>query len=220
MTELQFKKAIQFLKKNDPVLATVIKKVELQLRTPTNKYFEELASSIISQQLSLKAAATIKNRFVDLFQETILPRAPLGSPAKGRPWHFPKPKDILKMPDAKIRSAGLSGSKVKFIKDLAKRVDNGDLHFRGIETKSEEQIIEMLVAVKGIGRWTAEMFLMFALQRPDVYSHGDLGLRNAIKKLYKVRGELTQKKAEKIAEQWKPYRTLACRYLWASLELK
>lgn len=203
MTEQQFKKAVQYLKKSDPILAEVIKKVELRLRKPSNKYFEELVSSIISQQLSLKAASTIERRFVALFGQK-----------------FPKPQEVLKMPDDKMRKCGLSGSKVKFIKDLAQRIDSGDLKFRGIETKSEEEVIAMLIRVKGIGRWTAEMFLMFALAKPDVYSHGDLGLRNAIKKLYKVRGELTQKKAEKIAEKWKPYRTLACRYLWASMELK
>ena len=204
MTEQEFKKAISYLKKADPILRSVIDRVELELRKPHSNYFQALVESIISQQLSIKASDTIEKRFKALFKTQT----------------FPKPKEVLKMSDAKMRSVGLSGSKTKYIKDLAKRVESGDLHFRGIGTKSEEEIIEMLVQVKGIGRWTAEMFLMFAVARPDVYSHGDLGLRNAIVKLYKVRGELTQKKAGKIASKWSPYRTLACRYLWASLELK
>lgn len=204
MTEQEFKKVVIYLKKADPILGSVIDRVELELRKPHSNYFQALVESIISQQLSIKASDTIEKRFKALFKTKT----------------FPKPKEVLKMSDAKMRSVGLSGSKTKYIKDLAKRVESGDLHFRGIGTKSEEEIIEMLVQVKGIGRWTAEMFLMFAVARPDVYSHGDLGLRNAIVKLYKVRGELTQKKAEKIASKWSPYRTLACRYLWASLELK
>lgn len=203
MTEQEFKKAIRYLKKADPILGSIINRVELELRKPHSNYFQALVESIISQQLSVKAADTIEARFKALFKTK----------------SFPKPKEVLKMSDLKIRSVGLSGSKTKYIKDLATRVESGDLHFKGIETKSEEEIIEMLVRVKGIGRWTAEMFLMFAVARPDVYSHGDLGLRNAIIKLYKIRGELTQKKAEKIAQKWSPYRTLACRYLWASLEL-
>jgi DNA-3-methyladenine glycosylase II len=204
MTEQEFKKAIRYLKKADPILARVIDQVELQLRKPHSNYFQALVESIISQQLSVKAADTIEARFKALFN--------------GK--SFPKPSEVLKTSDEQMRSVGLSGSKVKYIKDLAKRVESGDLKFKGIETKSEEEIIEMLVQVKGIGQWTAEMFMMFALGRPDLYSHGDLGLRNAVIKLYKVRGELTPLKAEKIASKWRPYRTLACRYLWASLNLK
>lgn len=204
MSEKEFKKAVRYLKKADPILQKVIDQVELTLRQPNNNYFHELVASIISQQLSVKAADTIEARFKALFKTKA----------------FPKPNEVLKMSDEKMRSVGLSGAKTKYIKDLATRVESGDLHFRGVETKSEEEIIEMLVKVKGIGRWTAEMFLMFSLARPDVYSHGDLGLRNAITKLYKIRGELTLKKAEKIAKKWSPYRTLACRYLWASLNLK
>lgn len=203
-TEQDFKKAIRYLRRQDPVLAGVIDRVELQLRKPQSNYFRALVESIISQQLSVKAADTIEARFKALFNSK----------------SFPKPAEVLKMGDAKLRSVGLSGAKAKYIKDLARRVENGDLHFRGIQTKSEEEIIEMLVKVNGIGRWTAEMFLMFSVGRPDVYSHGDLGLRNAITKLYKIKGELTQKKAETIAAKWSPYRTLACRYLWASLNLK
>lgn len=202
--ELEFKKAKKYLSKIDPVLAKTIALVNLEYRKPHSRHFEELASSIISQQLSVKAAATIEKRFRQLFGKN----------------SFPKPAEIIKMPDAKIRSCGLSNSKVSFIKDLATRVEDGRLHFKGVSKMTDEEIIEMLVAVKGIGRWTAEMFLMFSLVRPDVFSHGDLGLRNAMKKMYKIRGELTLKKAEKIAEKWKPYRTLACRYLWASLDLK
>jgi DNA-3-methyladenine glycosylase II len=127
---------------------------------------------------------------------------------------------VLKMKDEKIRACGLSNSKVSFVKDLAAQIVDGRLHFRGIDKMSEEEVISMLVSVKGIGRWTAEMFLMFALQRPDIFSHGDLGLRNAIIKLYKIKGPLTEKRALLISKKWSPHRTLACHYLWASLNLK
>lgn len=202
MTESEFKKAKKYLIKADPILAKTIMLVDLEYRKPHTRFFEELASSIISQQLSVKAAATIEKRFRQLFGKK----------------SFPKPAEVLKMSDSKIRECGLSNSKVSYVKDLASRVEDGRLHFRGISKMSDQEVMEMLVSVKGIGRWTAEMFLMFSLIRPDVFSHGDLGLRNAMKKMYNVRGELTEKKAEKIAQKWKPYRTIASRYLWASLE--
>ncbi len=122
------------------------------------------------------------------------------------------------MPDAKLRSVGLSTAKVKYIKDLAVKVQKKEVLLYKLEKMSDEEVIEHLVQVKGIGRWTGEMFLMFALQRPDVFSHGDLGLRNAIQKLYKFKKAPTQKQIEKIVSKWSPHRTLASRYLWKSLD--
>jgi DNA-3-methyladenine glycosylase II len=110
--------------------------------------------------------------------------------------------------------------KVSFLKDLSRRILNGSLDLKNIHTLNDESVIEHLCAVKGIGRWTAEMFLMFALARPDVFSHGDLGLKNGIKKLYRLRKHAPLSRAEKIAEKWKPYRTYAARYLWASNDLE
>ena len=194
-----------YLSKQDPRLAVVIKQVGIIVpRKKSQNHFKELVESIISQQLSVKASDTIFKRFCALF--------PSGK--------FPKPEALLQMTDSKIRACGLSNSKVSFVKDLATRVVDGRLHFRGIDKMTDEEVIAMLVVVKGIGRWTAEMFLMFALQRPDIFSHGDLGLRNAIVKLYKIKGHLSEKRALLISKKWSPHRTLACRYLWASLTLK
>ena len=131
---------------------------------------------------------------------------------------FPKPHQVLKISDAKLRSVGLSGGKVKYVKDLAKKVHNKEVLFNFLHKMTDEEVIEHLVQVKGIGRWTGEMFLMFSLERPDVFSHGDLGLRNGIMKLYGFKKPPTTKQIEKIVQKWSPHRTLASRYLWKSLD--
>ncbi len=133
---------------------------------------------------------------------------------------FPTPREIMKMPAAKMRKCGLSRMKVSFIKDLAKKTLDGTLDFKHMDVMTDEEVIGHLTGVKGIGRWTAEMFLIFSLQRDDVFSYGDLGLRNALKKIYKLRKAPTPAQAEKITAKWKPYRSLGSRYLWASLDNK
>lgn len=173
-------------------------------KKPRTNHFRALIVAIINQQLSGKAADTIRKRFEKLFA----------------PKKFPTPKDVLKMPTAKLRKVGLSGMKVSFMKDLARKIQDGTVDFRRMPRWSDGEVIEHLVRVKGIGRWTAEMFLMFSLGRDDVFSYGDLGLRNAIQKLYKLRAHPTAAQAEKITAKWKPYRSLASRYLWASLEIE
>ncbi len=188
----------------DPVLGRLIKKIELRPQARRGNYFQALVVAIINQQLSGKAAATIEKRFRALFAGT------------GK---FPTPEQVLAMPAKKMRTAGLSGSKVLFIKDLARHVAARKLNFRAMKKLPDEEIIVALTEVKGIGRWSAEMFLMSALQRPDIFSYGDLGLRNAIQKWYKLRAHPTPKQAEKITARWQPHRTLASRYLWASLDL-
>lgn len=119
-----------------------------------------------------------------------------------------------------MRKVGLSKMKVSFIKDLAKNIEKGMVDFKKMPGWTDEEIIDHLVQVKGIGRWTAEMFLMFSLAREDIFSYGDLGLRNAMQKLYKLKVPPTPAQAEKISAAWKPYRSLASRYLWASLDNK
>ena len=126
----------------------------------------------------------------------------------------------MKIPDQKIRDAGLSWAKVKYLKDLADKVKNKVIHLEKLDTLSNEEVITELTKVKGIGPWTAEMFLMFTLGREDVFSHGDLGLKNAIKKLYGFKKDPTRKQVEKIIARWTPYKTYACRILWKSLEIK
>jgi DNA-3-methyladenine glycosylase II len=190
------------LKKADPILAKIIGKIKLKERKAHKRYFESLCVAIINQQLSGKAAATIEKRFVGLFT--------------GK--KFPSPAQVLRKSDTRLRLAGLSFQKISYIKSLASLVEKGEIDFKKFNKLSDEQIILLLTEVKGIGRWTAEMFLMFCLNRPDVFSYGDLGLRNAVKKWYKLEIKKHPKKFYQLVESWSPHRTAAARYLWASLD--
>ena len=165
--------------------------------------FKALVHAIMSQQLSSKAAATIARRFDELFGGT-----------------FPAPEQVLDVPEAKLRSVGLSGMKVSFVRDLARRVHDGSLKLHAFDEMTDDAVIASLTEVKGIGRWTAEMFLMFRLHRPDVLPVGDLGIVNAIKKQYRLRKTPTPTRMMRIGESWRPYRSVACWYLWASLDNK
>lgn len=200
---MEIEKAKNYLRRADPVLAKVITSVSLSARLPSENYFDDLVESIISQQLSIKVSDTIYTRFKKLF--------------KGERIH---PQEALSIRDDDIRATGISYQKIGYIKDLAKKTVESGIVFEQFEIMTDEEIIEELTKVKGIGRWTAEMFLMFAMGRPDVFSYGDLGLQNAIQRLYGLSQRPTKGEAEAIAEKWKPYRTIACRYLWKSLELK
>jgi DNA-3-methyladenine glycosylase II len=193
---------VAHLKKSDPKLGAVIEGIRLKELAITRGYFEALVEAIVSQQLSIKAADTIFARVAAL------------TPGK----KFPTPAQILAVPSAKLRKCGLSKMKVAFIKDLARKVQNGTVDFRKMDAWSDEEVILHLTAVKGIGRWTAEMFLIFSLGREDIFSYGDLGLRNAIRAIYRMKAHPTQAQAEKLAAKWAPYRSLASRYLWASLK--
>lgn len=198
-------KKIAHLKKSDPTLKIIIEDITLRSlagRADAHGYFEALVEAIVSQQLSIKAADTIFARFAAI------------TPGK----KFPTPRAILKIPAAKMRTCGLSRMKVSFIKDLAKKTLDGSLNFKTIDTLTDEEVIEHLTRVKGIGRWTAEMFLIFSLRRDDVFSYGDLGLRNAMQRIYKMKKPPSPAQAERITARWKPYRSLGSRYLWASLK--
>ncbi len=193
--------AIKFLKKSDPVLAKLFGKYQPYVLRPSKNYFESLTDAIVSQQLSGKAAETIFKRFKALFPGN----------------KFPTPAQVLVKSDAELRSVGVSGSKASYIKNIAAGFEDGSLDFKYIDKKTDEEIIEMLVKVKGIGRWTAEMFLIFSLGRLDVFSFGDLGLRNAVKKVYGLRKDPSPKKLKQLSAKWRPHRTAASLYLWASL---
>ena len=202
MTILKFyKQAAVYLSKKDRKLTKIIEQTNLVPLELHGDYFRELTESIIGQQLSIKAADTILSRFYKLMKGPIAPRK------------------VLKLKDDDIRKAGISYQKISYIKDLAKKFGDGEIEFHKFEKLTDEKIIEELIAVRGIGRWTAEMFLIFGLGRPDVFSYGDLGLRRAIEKLYKIK-DLKEIKAIRISEKWKPYRSVASRYLWKSLNNK
>ena len=193
--------AVVFLQKADPKLADVFLWAKPSVVRPHKRYFESLADAIMSQQLSGKAADTIIKRFKALFPDKT----------------FPLPADILQKHDSELRTAGLSGSKVGYIKNLAQAFEDKSVDFSNINKLTDEEIIEMLTKIKGIGCWTAEMFLIFSLGRPDVFSFGDLGLRNAVKKLYKLRKDPSPAKLKQLSKRWQPHRTTASLYLWASL---
>ncbi|MBU4351224.1 DNA-3-methyladenine glycosylase [Candidatus Parcubacteria bacterium] len=197
----EYQKIIACLGK-DPTMRQLIKQHSLPPLEKKTNFFAALTYEIIGQQLSGKVARVIYKRFLGLF--------------KGK---LPKPKQILKTSDAKLRSCGCSWAKVKYLKSLAECVDNKQLNLESLDKLPDKEVYEQLLKVKGIGPWTAEMFMIFTLHRPDVFSVGDLGLRTAVSKLYKVKKD-DFKKIEKIAERWKPYRSLACRYLWESIDQK
>lgn len=196
-------KILKHFQKTDPVLFSMAQKVELNIYShiKPEDYFQELADSIVSQQLSGKAATTIFNRFLDLL-----------------PDHQLTPQAVLKITDDKLRSVGLSRAKASYIKDLAAKVLDGTTELSHLQDLDDEKVIEELITVKGIGRWTAEMFLMFTLGRKDVFSAGDLGLMNAIKKLYGIE-KPTKEQLQELEKKWTPYRTTASRILWKSLEV-
>jgi DNA-3-methyladenine glycosylase II len=163
--------------------------------------FQALSRAIVGQQLSTKAARSIWQRVV----------AEIGT-------ETPSPEQILAAEPEKLREAGLSRSKVSFLRDLAERVEDGRIDLTALRELSDEDVIAALIEVKGIGRWTAEMFLMFHLARPDVISVGDLGIRRAIQIAYGMKELPDPTEMERISEAWRPHRTLACLYLWRSLE--
>ncbi len=196
------RRAVTHLKKSDPILSAIIKKVgpfRMEFGEPE---FESLAEAIVYQQLNGKAALTIFNRFAAL----------AGTPLT--------PKGILKLSDQQMRGAGLSKQKSSYLRDLVEHTQSGDLDFNRIPVLSDEEVIEHLTRVKGIGVWTAHMFLMFSLRRPNVLPVGDFGIRTAIRKHYKKRKMPTPLQMEKIAKPWEPYRTVACWYMWRSLDIK
>ncbi len=162
--------------------------------------YEALARAIVGQQLSTKAAASIWNKVLDLFGGKT-----------------PTPKQLLATSEKDLRGAGLSRAKVTYFRDLAQKVEDGELDFKRLAELPDEDVIAELIEVNGIGRWTAEMFLIFHLARPDVVSTGDLGIRRATQLAHGLDDLPSPNELEKIAEAWRPHRTLACLYLWRSL---
>jgi len=190
------------LMRRDPILAPVIRQYRARspLDAPTLEPFPALVRTITAQQISTKAAATIHGRLVALMPSGVHPDA------------------LLALSDAQMREAGLSRQKTSYLRDLAAKVLAGELPIDQLHELDDEAVITAIVKVKGLGRWSAEMFLMFRLRRPDVLPVDDLGIVNAIQRLYGLRKKPKPERIRKIAEAWRPYRTVACWYLWRSLE--
>jgi 3-methyladenine DNA glycosylase/8-oxoguanine DNA glycosylase len=196
------RRAIRHLKESDPVLAAIIERVgplKPAFRDPT---FESLARAIVYQQLNGKAAKTIYERFELAAGGTI------------------NPQTVLKLSTDEMRNSGLSRQKLSYIRDLAEKTLQGEIVFEKLPYLSDEEVIEHLTRVKGIGTWSAQMFLMFALRRPNVMPTGDYGIRAAIRKAYRKRKLPTAEQMLKLARKWDPHCTLACYYLWRSLDVE
>ena len=199
---IDFSAAQSHLCRVDPVMATIIARHGACTLKPDRRYFSSLVEAILSQQLSVKAAATIFKRFKELIGGKI------------------HPAPILQLSEAQFRSVGVSRQKTGYLRDLAEKWNNGALNPRRFSRMADEDVIANLTQVKGIGRWTAEMFLIFSLLRPDVLPVDDLGFRNALKKAYRLRKLPEARRIAGLAEKWKPYRSIATWYLWASLNNK
>lgn len=191
---------LQHFKKVDPILYSVALTFanSIEQRTSDN-YFASLCESIISQQLSVKVSDVIVKRFETFLNGEI------------------SPENVLKHSVEEFRSLGISQAKAKYILDLAQKVVTKEVHLNQLNEMTEQEVIDELTKVKGIGQWTAEMFLMFSLGRDDIFSAGDLGLKRAIEKLYSIQDPSKELLIE-MSNKWSPYRTFACRILWNSLD--
>ena len=198
---IDYPKAQRLLARRDPVLRDLMRAhgpCGLAARQHADP-FKALVRAIVGQQLSAKAAATIFSRFEALFET------------------FPVPAQVLAMSDDRLRAVGLSAQKLGYLRDLCGRIEAGELPLAALERMEDEMVVETLTKVKGVGRWTAEMFLIFRLQRPDVLPLGDLGIAKAVQRAYKLRKAPSPDRLTRIGDAWRPYRSVACWYLWASL---
>ena len=202
-------RARKALAASDPTMAALIERVgKIDIATRMKRRSEErpvdaygaLLRAIVGQQLSTKAARTIYLRVIDLFGGST-----------------PSPEQLLEAREEDLRAAGLSGRKTEYIRDLASHVLSGELELDRLDALSDEEVIAEIVAVRGLGQWTAEMFLLFHLERPDVLSGGDLGIRKAIQIEYGLEKMPPPTQVLEIGEPWRPYRSLASLYLWESL---
>jgi DNA-3-methyladenine glycosylase II len=206
MTADDMARARRVLMRRDPVLAPIIKKYGA-CGIPTSRerdIFCGLVEAIVSQQLSTRAAATIYGRL-----RALLPDGGM-----------PTPEALLPLSDDVLRRVGLSRQKLGYMRDLSGKMLDGSINTAGLQAMSDDEIVAELTKIKGIGRWTVEMLLIFRLTRPDVFPAGDLGIVKAVQKAYNLRKAPDVKRLTTIAERWRPYRSVASWYLWASLESK
>ena len=190
---------LNHFQKIDPILFSIAKRVDIEQieARETKDYFHSLCHEIIGQQLAKNAARAIFDRFKKLFASERI-----------------TPEETIKLTEETIRNVGTSWSKARFIKNLAQEVVDGNLNLKDLTHLDDSQVVENLTKVKGIGPWTAQMFLMFTLGREDIFSHGDLGLKKAMVKLYSLNENAAQDEIEEITKKWSPYRTYACQMLW------
>lgn len=198
---IMFENEIALLKEKDPVLAEIIDRVGHCTLELEEDSFRALAEAILYQQLSLKAASTIVGRFVEIYPNR----------------SFPKPIDILETEDERLRKAGISRQKIRYLKDLSCKFMDGIVTPPKFSDMTNDEIVEQLIKVKGIGRWTAEMFLIFSLGRVNVLPVDDLGFQKAIQKWYGFENLPSEVQIRIIAKKWEPYCTVATWYLWKSL---
>jgi len=194
------RRAVLHLKTNDSVLAEIIKRVGAVKPAYRDPTFESLVRAIVFQQLNGKAARTIYDRFAEAAGGKVTPES------------------VLALSEERMRLCGLSRQKLSYIRDLAAKTLAKEIVFDQLSKMTDEAVIEHLTRVKGIGMWSAQMFLMFALRRPNVMPTGDLGIRLAMKKAYRKRKLPSPEEMLKISRKWEPYRTLACYYLWRSMD--
>jgi DNA-3-methyladenine glycosylase II len=203
LTAADYTRARRLLIRRDPVLGEAIKRIGpcgLAARQHSH-HLSALVRAIVGQQLSAKAAATIFERLAAMFPGQAIVDASI----------------LAAIDDARLRGAGVSPQKLGYLRDLCARIGDGRLQLDTLDEMTDEEVIERLTAVKGFGRWTAEMFLMFRLHRPDVLPVNDLGINNAVQRLYRMRKKPDPKRLLKLGEAWRPYRSVACWYLWQTL---
>ncbi|MGA7836957.1 MAG: hypothetical protein WB996_03265 [Ignavibacteriaceae bacterium] len=204
MNSIEIENGVKHIYSKDRQLAAIIDIAGPCTLRPRKNYYYTLLGSIIGQQLSTIAAGVIKDRFFNYFN------------------YKPKPEDILKTSDEKLRSFGLSRAKISYVKDLSDKMLKGEIHFRGLSKLSNDEIIEGFTRVKGIGIWTTHMFLIFTLCRLDVLPVGDLGIKKAAKLNYNLRKLPDEKRLFKLSKDkcWAPYSSIAAWYLWKSIDMK
>ena len=199
---LSVKKAVKYLRQSDPELIPLLDAFKIQDLQPETDYFKSLTRSIVYQQLSGKAAKTISDRFILLYKDK----------------SYPTPVDVINTNHEKLRSVGLSNSKAQYIKNIAHAfLDNPDT-YESLEKMDNQDIIDTLITIKGVGPWTAQMFLMFTLNRTDVFPVTDLGVQKGFQHYYKLSEMPTLDQMLKKSEQWTPYRTVVSLYFWRLLE--
>jgi DNA-3-methyladenine glycosylase II len=197
--------AIRVLQK-DPRLKHLLSQVEIpELHPQPDQLYENLLASVLSQQLSAKAASTIHGRFLDLF-----------------PNRYPAPSELRTLTDEQLRAAGVSRQKAGYLRNIAERFDEEDLVHADWASWTDEEVVEHLTRIKGVGTWTARMILMFTLGRPDVFPVEDQGIQSAMDRYYQLpeKGKARKNVMQEIAETWRPFRTFACMFLWQALDNK